>query len=976
MPTAPAPIRWMFGRTTWSAWIILAAALAVTAVVWQMARDQVEQAGRQRFDHEAGDIAVTMSNQVRTYAEVLRGAAGLFDVSHHVTPAAWRAYADRLELDAHYPGIESIGFVEIVPRDRLDAYVERLKAEWFPDFEITPPGERPVYAPVVLSMPIERQAGPMLGFDASSDPVSAEAMEHARDAGDVAASGAVLLEEDAAVPERMGFVLYVPIYRGGGVPGSLQARRAEIAGYLFAQFLSRDFLQNVLGDRARSLRLRVYDGTGIAAPSALFDSLASGSAGEAPTYAYSHTASIDLPQHRWTLRFDALTDDFVAPDTKKPLLVLVTGGCASILMFLLALTIARGQEQVRRSKDDLAYLFEKNPGVMWVYDRDTLQFLAINEAAIQLYGYSRDEFLQLRATDIRPSEDVPRLMDFLNTLSDGLQPGSEWRHRTRDGRIIDVAVVSHGLRFAGRQAILGLVQDITERKRARAALVESERHFRSMADSMPALLGIGETAHDMVFVNKPWIDYTGAPLDEHLGQNWYDFIHPEDVERVAMAMQAAYDRRESITVEYRLRRADGIYRWFADRGVPRFSPDGEYLGHIGVLFDTTELRDAQAQLRQSQKMEAMGQLTGGVAHDFNNLLSVILGHAELLGDRFMADDQARRSLKSIVVAASRAANLTNRLLAFSRRQQLKPEPTDVNELILEIESMLRRTIGEHIAVDVRMGEGIWPALTDPSQLEIALVNLAVNARDAMPAGGRLIIDTSNVSLDRNYAAQIPDLEPGDYALIAVIDSGEGIPPALIEKVFEPFFTTKEVGKGTGLGLSMVYGFVKQSGGHIKIYSELGIGTTVRIYLPRSAEAPARMAEPADFARPVVGGSETILVVEDDTMVRENVEAQLARLGYRVIAAPDGPAALGELRQGNPIDLLFTDVIMPGGVNGRQLAETALEIRPGLRVLFTSGYPEDVFADQGWGAMGRRILAKPYRREDLARKIRQVLDAAS
>ena len=382
-----------------------------------------------------------------------------------------------------------------------------------------------------------------------------------------------------------------------------------------------------------------------------------------------------------------------------------------------------------------------------------------------------------------------------------------------------------------------------------------------------------------------------------------------------------------------------------------------------------EREAAEAQLRQVQKMEAVGQLTGGIAHDFNNILTVITGTIEILADAVKGEPQLAAITRMIDEAASRGADLTQHLLAFARKQPLEPKITDVNTLIIDTAKLLQRTLGEHVEIESVFDDETCPAIVDPNQLATAILNLALNARDAMPDGGKLIIETGFVILDDNYARMHSDVRPGRYAMIAVSDTGTGIPAAILDKVFNPFFTSKGPGKGTGLGLSMVYGFVKQSAGHIMIYSEEGHGTTIKMYLPPATGAlPA--AEPV-LAPAVEGGRETILVVEDDTLVRNYVLTQLHSLGYVTLDAANATEAIALAHTGHPFDLLFTDVIMPG-MNGRQLADEILKVKPGLRVLFTSGYTENAIIHHGRLDEGVLLLAKPYRKSDMAIMIRKAL----
>jgi signal transduction histidine kinase/ActR/RegA family two-component response regulator len=410
-------------------------------------------------------------------------------------------------------------------------------------------------------------------------------------------------------------------------------------------------------------------------------------------------------------------------------------------------------------------------------------------------------------------------------------------------------------------------------------------------------------------------------------------------------------------------------------------------GELGVLMGTLnqaaasltrqhdDITKLNARLQQSQRLEAVGQLTGGVAHDFNNLLTVVMGNAELLVEQSDNQPQQRMLAEMIVQAAQRGASLTQQLLAFARKQALSPKPTDVNQLIAGMDSMLRRSLGEHIEIELIRAAGLWPAMVDQGQLENALLNLCLNARDAMPGGGRLTIETANTVLDQAYTDSRLDVKPGQYVMLAVSDSGRGIAPEHLEQVFQPFFTTKEKGKGTGLGLAMVYGFVKQSTGHVNIYSEQGLGTVVKLYLPRALGATVLAPEPVDRLMPT-GGKETILVVEDDDMVRRYACQQLRSMGYHVIEVDNGAGALALIEQHPDVDLLFTDVVMPGGMNGRALADAARKLRPALRVLYTSGYTENAIVHHGRLDPGVQLLAKPYRLVDLSRAIRSALSQES
>jgi PAS domain S-box-containing protein len=715
----------------------------------------------------------------------------------------------------------------------------------------------------------------------------------------------------------------------------------------------------------------------------------------------------------------------------------------------------------------------------------------INAAGVKLLrANSADEILGRVALDFFHPAFHQQILARTAALLEvsGAAPLVEEKLLALDGTVIDVEVRAVSFFSRGEIAIQIICRDISERKAAERALRTSSERFRQLAEAMPQIVWIADPDGVLDYASQAFADYTG-PLDvTSPNDRWLTSVHREDKKNVLVAWSTAVRTGGPYAMEFRIRRADGAYRWHFASAVPIRDDAGhivkwfgsaidihdrkeseekahhlatrlvatlesitdafytvdhdwrltyvnsemesvvrrtrdELIGKglweafpagVGTMFerelrramtekrplsiegyvatmqmwidmraypssdglsvyfrDITEQRQLEARLRQSQRLEAVGQLTGGIAHDFNNLLTVIMGNAETLAFR-LADNPALRGLAELTAnAAERGAELTRRLLAFARKQTLEPRAVDVGALLSGMDDLLRRALGEHVEIELVHGAGLWPAFIDAAQLESAVLNLSINARDAMPDGGRLTIETANATLDGTYARNNDEVAPGDYVMIAVSDTGTGMARDVVARAFEPFFTTKEVGKGTGLGLSMVHGFVKQSDGHVKIYSEQGHGTTIKLYLPKAADNESR-AEPRSTSETIERGSERILLVEDNEQVREHVAAQLSDLGYRVVVTANAAEALAAMKRAT-FDLLFTDIVMPGGMNGRQLADEARQRYPDLRVLFSSGYTENAIVHHGRLDQGVHLLNKPYRRADLAAKVRQALD---
>lgn len=594
-----------------------------------------------------------------------------------------------------------------------------------------------------------------------------------------------------------------------------------------------------------------------------------------------------------------------------------------------------------------------------------------SEGMETLFGYTAEDLeydSRSWTTRIHPDDKKRVLTEIQRVIHSQQQKWeAEYRFMRKDGSVAYVSDRGYVIRDENGDALrmVGGMSDVTERRQFLANLARQATLLDKSSDAIMVL----DLERRISYWNQAAEAIYGWRQDQAIGRRIDEVLGEDHSVLETAARELLEDGQWTGRLAGQNANGDTVI------SEARWSLVGDEHGEpeaiLAINTEITERLALEEQLQQSQRLEAVGQLTGGVAHDFNNLLTVILGNSEVLEEQLVGTPLLRDSARLIRGAAERAAELTRRLLAFARRQPLAPEIVDVNDLINGLTPLLRPTLHEHLDFNIVPCAAPWPAFIDPGQLESAILNLCINARDAVAGNGCIVLETANVTLDSEYAKRHSEVVAGDYVQVVVSDTGEGIPAAALKKVFEPFFTTKPKGKGTGLGLSMVYGFVKQSRGHIKIYSEPGEGTTVKLYLPRADrdyQTPVPPASPVRFS----DRQETILLVEDDNGVRDQATRQLRELGYRVISAVDGKAALALLQEQH-VDLLFTDVIMPGGPNGPELARLVRQRLPGLPVLYTSGYTENAIVHQGRLDPGVHLLEKPYHRDDLARKIRDALD---
>ncbi|MCC6071670.1 CHASE domain-containing protein [Massilia sp. GCM10020059] len=986
---------------------VFALSLAATYSAWDIAIHQLQRARQSEFDFQVRQAARRIEVRMETYAQVQRGVVAFLLGSMDVDRDDFRLFVRSLRLDEKYPGIQGLAVVRLVAPGQLEQHVASIRTEGL-SYGVHPAGPREVYSLISHIEPFSGLNLRALGFDMLTEPNRRKAMERARDTGQQSASAKVRLIQENGQDVQAGTVMYLPVYRRGASTASVDERRRNLIGWVGAPFRINDLMAGIGGERSKDLIMSIYDGTEVDQGALLFQShpLAS----QSQPSQFRATKSMMIGGRPWTMDLRSAPAFETRLESDEPRVIAVVGTALSALLGLLVWALASGQRRAARLANEMTgqlrdsefrwkYALEGAGDGVWDWNCKT-NAVVYSKRWKEMLGYAESELadnLDEWARLLHPDDKATAMAELDRYLgsTDSLY-SVEFRMRCKDGSwrwmLARAMAVTRDEQLRPLRTI-GTHTDITRAKMdestlrdANGQLAAEQQRIRVILDhSHDAFVAVDSTGH-VTDWNAKAESMFGWSAAEAVGRQLTELIIP-------VAERDAHERgfrrftesggatliRNVMEVTAMHRSGLGIPVELAIAGLPTAN------GHAASAFirdislrkaaERLEvergkaLDEARAALQHAQKLEAVGKLTGGIAHDFNNVLHVIGGNVQLLQLLCKGDERLQKRLASMQSAVDRGAKLSSQLLAFARRQPLQPLVLDLTRVMVNMDDLLRRALGESVQLAIRADDGLWNTLVDPGQLENVILNLVINARDAMPEGGTVTIALDNSTISGDGPDAAPDLAAGQYVRLTVSDTGTGMSPEVQALAFEPFFTTKPVGKGTGLGLSMAYGFVKQSGGHIQLLSMPGSGTSVVIHLPRSekAETEAEIAPVCDL----VGGGETILVVEDDDEVRETAISQLQELGYTVLHAHDGQSAVTMLEGGVQVDLVFTDVVMPGPVSSTALAQRAKELLPGVRVLYTSGYTRNALTTGGRLDAGVQLLSKPYRREELARRIVEI-----
>lgn len=991
--------------------VVLPLALLFTLGMWRHDRSINQREINAYFEYRSRDAVARVEARLRTYEQALLSARGLFQANEEVTRKGFATFVAGVDIDKHYPGIQGIGFALVVPASELDRHLVQIRGQGFPDYSLRPEGKRAVYSSIIYLEPFKERNLRAFGYDMFAEPVRQEAMRRATDSGGPALSGKVQLVQETDQVIQAGFLLYVPVYQNGRATQTIEDRRRNLIGWVYAPFRMNDFMLGVLGEGEPDLDLEVFDGLGAKAGTQMFD--------RDPAHAAGALAlpkarqNLSFAGHSWTVVIQALPGLMARHGQDTSLTVLGLGSLVSLLLGLTAFLLARHLDRVRtlnatleqkvqertqalgeseeafRTVADYTYDWE-----LWEDPGGALRYCSPSCERITSYppdAFRADPNLAMRL--VHPEDSAKwqahRAMVHAATGPEVavLMNGEELEFRLLrpDGEIRWIGHVCHPIHdaaghFRGHRISN---RDITERKQAELALRESDVRFQLMADHAPVLIWISGPDKLCTYFNKVWLDFTGRTLAQEQGNGWAEGVHPDDLQRCLDIYLGHFDQRLAFNMDYRLRHADGSYRWLADRGVPRFDTVGTFLGYIGSCVEITERKQAEAtraeleaQNRQFQKVESLSLMAGSIAHHFNNKLQAVMANLEVLSALPKAADPTKY-LAMAKLASVKAAEVSRQMLVYLGNSPGERNLLFLGELCTASLPRLQQALPDGVTLESACPTPGPVSKANAEQLEQVLTNLVTNAGEAMGAAGGSV----RLSLSTCPAAEVPTAhrfpigwqpQGPDYACLEVADTGVGIASADIEKLFDPFFSTKSTGRG--LGLSVVLGLVQAHGGALTVASPPGQGSIFRVYLPISTEEIPSLPERAVQAPEHEGGG-TLLLVDDDEMLLESACALLDLLGFTVLTAQDGIEALEVFRQHQTeIRCVLTDLTMPR-LDGWGLLSALRQLDPNLPVILASGYDKTQVLGGTHSDRPQAFLSKPFSLEQLRDALGQALVAS-
>jgi PAS domain S-box-containing protein len=985
-------------KNRYIAWIVLGFGLMIAVAASLYMKLSAQKIAEQDFIFHCEEIQNTISNSLSEHARILQSAAALFHVSDKVTHEKWSIFNQQQKIEKQLPGIQCVGFSPLIPHAELTRHIQEISSEGFPEYGIRPDGDRENYAPVIYMYPVSGLNLRVFGFDTLSEPVRRAAMERARDTDSASLSAKVVLVQEAGQEVQAGTVMYVPVYRKGMPTDTVEQRRSAIIGWVYSAYRMNDLMKGILArlnlEKAQQLHLSIHDGQKNSPQNLLYECQHEGDPESQSRMQFTLQIPFDFNEHSWALSFAQSGGGFFAAEYTKAWLTLSGGTLIAVLLFMLirVLQNTRAAAQLmaeelsvdlRKSKNQYASMVTKIPvGVYMIRSKPdgAFAFEYVSPKVAEIFNVSADSFLadpKVGFNQIHP-DDLDALVKLNQERFLQARP-FEWEGRTVVHGALKWLHIESSPETLENGDILwnGVVSDISARKEAEESLIHSHKLMSYIIEHNRSAIAVHDRDMRYIYVSKRYLDDYKVKEQDVIGKHHYE-VFPDlpqkwkDVHKKALAGEISSAENDPYV------REDGTVDWTRWECRPWYEADGSIGGIIVYTEVITERKRVEeekakleSQLRHSQKMDAVGQLAGGISHDFNNLLSVINGYSQVLLMDPGLKSTARFKIEEIQKSGERAAGLTRQLLMFSRQQPMDFKIIDLNAIVADISNMLRRLITENIDMAMVGGVGLWRIKSDPGHMEQVIMNLVINARDAMPEGGKLTIETRNVEVDEDKRlCYHSDIKPGSYVMLSISDSGCGMDANVKEHLFEPFFTTKELGKGTGLGLATVYGIVRQSNAYIDVQSEPGKGASFRIYFPKLVDENTAETEQQE-AESMPRGAETILIAEDEESIRNMLQSFLQSIGYTVFTACNGKEALrfAEAHK-NHIHLLLADIVMPG-MNGFELAKHMEPLFPEIKLLFMSGYAR---ADDPNKKMNinDNFIEKPINLHALAVKLRKIL----